>query len=316
LILLVLAAAVSMRLFDIKPAVAQSPILTVWESTLDPGLDPASIVWEEIPPLLVQLTAQNVTPPMGERGVPRVAVRAVHFGGMLYVNLRWTDVTADDKTDRVGVFADAVAVQFPAMAATSVPAICMGQADTAVNIWHWRADSQAGIAELPNRGYVDLYPELDELYYPAAAAGNVLATASPVQNLVAGGFGTLAPVDDQVIAGVGAHDERGWSVTMARAFAPPGANQPTFTVGARSDVAFAVWDGSNGDRDGQKSVSSFVRLEIAADGYPAPGLASVPERPWIDLVTILIALSAGIAFVLWISRTSAGGEDEQAAVGE
>jgi DMSO reductase family type II enzyme heme b subunit len=35
-----------------------------------------------------------------------------------------------------------------------------------------------------------------------------------------------------------------------------------FTPGQSLPVAFAVWDGAQGDRDGQKAVSVWQRLEI------------------------------------------------------
>jgi DMSO reductase family type II enzyme heme b subunit len=35
-----------------------------------------------------------------------------------------------------------------------------------------------------------------------------------------------------------------------------------FTPGQSLPVAFAVWDGAHGDRDGQKAVSVWQRLEI------------------------------------------------------
>jgi complex iron-sulfur molybdoenzyme family reductase subunit gamma len=304
LLLLALMVAVALRLLDVAPAVAQSQVVTAWNSALDPGLDPNSPVWEGLPPAQIQLTAQNVAPPMSDRGIGVVMVRAIHHGDVLYVNLQWRDATLDQTTDAVGVFADAVAVQFPSVAATSVPAICMGQADGAVNIWHWRADSQAGVSAIPESGYVDLYPQTDRLHSPAAAAGNVMASPLAVQNLVAGGFGTLAPLEQQVIQGAGEHDGMRWSVTMARPFSPPGTDQPAFAIGGEADVAVAVWDGSNQDRDGQKSVSSFVRMEIAANDYVPPG--PPPESPGNPWLIVFGTLGITIAFLLFISRAPKG----------
>jgi complex iron-sulfur molybdoenzyme family reductase subunit gamma len=269
-------------------------------------------VWDDVPATLIQLTAQNVTPPSSDRRTPWVSAAAVHYDDVLYVNLHWVDATADQATDAVGVFADAVAIQFPAVAATSVPAVCMGQADSAVNIWHWRADSQEGINAIPEDVFVDMYPEVDELHYPAAAASNIMVSESAVQNLVAGGFGTLTPVESQVIAGVGSHSESAWSVTMARPFAPPGELQPTFETGSTTDVAFAVWNGANGDRNGQKSVSEFVRMTIVENVYepagvgttnpPGGGAAAVG---WIVLLSVIVMIA-----VIGVSRGSNDDERE------
>jgi len=299
-LLVAVVAAAGIRLFDVKPAVAQSQTLTAWQSTVDPGFDPQNEIWDSVPSAYVQLTGQNVTPPMTTGGTPWVQIAALHFDDVLYVNLKWTDATADASTDSVGVFSDAVAVQFPAIAASSVPALCMGQADSAVNIWHWRADTQWGVALTPETGYVDAYPEVDELHYPANAAGNPMANASAVQNLVAGGFGTLSSFDDQVIAGEGAHDDTGWSVTMARSFAPPGELQPTFSAGEAMDVAFAVWNGSRDDRNGQKSVSVFTRLVIDDDTYEpvGPGSGATSSSATIVLMFMgIVVIAVVLGFV-------------------
>ncbi len=300
-----------MRVFDVKPAVAQSSILTAWRSDVDPGLDPESAVWDEVPATLVQLTAQNVTPPSSDRGTPWVMAAAVHYDDVLYVNLHWVDLTADQATDAVGVFSDAVAIQFPAVAATSVPAICMGQADSAVNIWHWRADSQEGISTIPVNGYVDMYPEVDDLHYPAAAASNIMVSAPAVQNLVAGGFGTLTPLESQVIAGVGSHSESAWSVTMARPFAAPGELQPTFETGSTADVAFAVWDGANSDRNGQKSVSAFVRMAIVENPYVPAGAGTTTSSGGVAVAVGWIVLLGVIVMIVGIGLSRRSNDDER-----
>ncbi|MCB1246227.1 MAG: hypothetical protein KDB69_03060 [Acidimicrobiia bacterium] len=288
---LVLVVAGCFRILDVTPASAQSLMLTSWNSATDPGLRPDSDVWAGTPGTPIQLTAQNVTPPMSSGGVATVIARSVHFEDTLYINLQWADPTADMTTGSVGTFADAVAVQFPSVAASSVPAICMGQAGSAVNIWQWRADAQAGVPVTPTSGYVDLYPFEDDLHYPARAAGNIQESTLAVQNLIAGGFGTLAPVGEQVIAGQGTHGPLGWSVTLARPFVSPGANQPAFATGDVVDVAFAVWDGTHKDRNGQKSVSTFVRLGIVGEGVtPTPGLPpSAPSVPWATALLIIVA---------------------------
>lgn len=314
-VILLVAALIgtAIHLLEVKPAVAQSPILTAWRSVDDPGLDPTSDVWDDIPPSLVQLAAQSVTPPMSQTRPRVLTVKALHHNGTLYVNLHWADSTADERTDAVGVFADAVAVQFPAVAEATVPAICMGQADEAVNIWHWRADSQAGISAIPRNGYVDLYPAVDELHYPAAAAANPMIAAAPVQNLVAGGFGTLSALDGQDIKGIGTHADTGWTVTMARSFGSPGELQPAFHTGGSMDVAFAVWNGASGDRNGQKSVSSFIRMALSENPYNAPVVPSDRSSVW-PTVGALLAAVVGVAIITTLSWTS-GRRHEEGAPG-
>jgi hypothetical protein len=166
----------------------------------------------------------------------------------------------------------------------------MGQADQSVNIWHWRADNEAGPAETPASGYVDQYPATDDLHYPARAAGNPYAQphGGTVQNLVAGGFGTLTPIDAQQVRGHGTHDGERWTVVFARDYPAPGPFQPTFVDGQVIDVAFAAWDGALAQRDGIKSVTSFVQLELTGNAPPTSSL--VPAA----VVAALAVLGGGV----------------------
>ena len=164
-------------------------MLTALAVDQDPGLNPDAAVWDRPQSVEVTLTAQQLTYPMGGGTVPTIEARALHYQDMLYVRLHWADAQPNDRTVAVEDFADAVALEFPAESAASVPSICMGQADAGVNIWYWRADGEAGPPDLPAEIYpntlVDFYPSTDDLYYPARAVGNPVATRSAVQNLVA-----------------------------------------------------------------------------------------------------------------------------------
>jgi complex iron-sulfur molybdoenzyme family reductase subunit gamma len=183
--------------------------------------------------------------------------------------VQWSDATQDDTTTRVDDFADAVALEFPAKAAASVPSVCMGQADSGVNIWHWRADSEATERD-PNVVYpnssVDQYVSKDDLWYPARAAGNPFARVDigPVQTLVAQAFGTLSAADAQDVQGRGRYADGTWAVVFKRQFAGGNDDQATFSDSGETDMAFAIWNGSEGERNGMKSVSPFVTLKISS----------------------------------------------------
>lgn len=268
---LALAVALVTQVFGFDLAYSQTLSVTVWAADDDPGIDPNWTGWNDVPTARVPLTAQQVTAPMGGGTTPLVSVQTVHYDDDLVVRIGWRDATEDTSTDKPETFADAVAIQFPATASSSVPAICMGQADASVNIWHWRADSQAGVASVPETdGYVDFYPDTSETYYPAAASGNPFASAAPVQNLLVGGFGTLTPALEQTVVGEGQYADGAWTVVLRRSFAAPGAEQPQFAVGQDIDVALAAWNGSRDERDGIKSVSQFVRFTITDSPVPAP----------------------------------------------
>lgn len=295
----VLLTALILRVTDVNPAVAQSQSIVAWRVDESPDLDPDAPIWDEIQRMSVPLTSQQVTVPAGGGTVPSVRVSAAHHDRILYLNVEWTDNTLNEASGAPEEFTDAAAIQIPAEHGSSVPAVCMGQADGAVNIWQWRADRQKGLDQLgKGADFVDVYPSTDELFFPAQSAGNALATpgADVVQNLVASGFGTLEPASVGVVAGQGRFSDSQWRVVFARPFPAPDEFQPTFEEGLEFDVAFAVWDGHRGDRDGQKSVSSFVRLKVSdttAGSFTAAG-SEGGSSGW------LILLSAGlVAFVAY-----------------
>lgn len=293
---LILAAVVAAGLWavGVNPAAAQTTTLTAWRVDADPGMDATTGVWEDVPGVEVSLNSQTTTFPMGgdffyELEPPTVTAKALHFDDTLYVAMRWRDGTVDLGSGAPEEFADAAAVQFPSTPESSVPAVCMGQADNSVNIWHWRADSQEGVAAVPDRGYVDRYASTDDLFYPARAAGNPFAAtdAGAVQNLVAGGFGTLTPTDQQTVSGLGVRDGGGWSTVFRRSYESPGEHQPTFATGQRIDIAFAAWNGALEHRNGIKSVTSFMRLDIADESPPAD-------------TTLLTAVGVGLLILIGI----------------
>ena len=278
-------------------AYSQSLLVTAWATAEDPGLDPTAALWDAVPVAGARLTAQQITPPTGG-STPVIYVKAVHVGDDLVVRLDWFDETEDDSTATPETFSDAVAIEFPSDARSTVPAICMGQADAGVNIWQWRADSQAGVPTVPvTPGYVDFYPDTSELFYPSAAAGNPYAAGRPVQNLIAGGFGTLTAADQQTVTGAGVYADGWWSVVFRRSFASPGPDQPVFEVGQSIDVAMAAWNGSLQERDGMKAVSQFIRLVIGDEPIPPAAAESLPSSTgWVAYLVM-----AGVVGVLMVS---------------
>jgi len=292
--------AAGLMVMDVNPAVPQTVALTALRSSRDPGLDPNSGAWDDAPQVEIPLTAQQVTYPFGGGTVAGVAVKALSHHRTLYLRVEWADDTYNAETNSVTKFADGVAVEFPATAKSSVPSVCMGQADGGVNVWQWRADRQQPATVWPKgvypNGYVDEYPLRGELAYPALDVGNPVArTHRAAQDLVAQGFGTLAPSSVQTVAAHGVYDESAshgtWSVVFRRPFAKPGSGQPGFAVRDKLDVAFAVWQGQEDERNGKKSVSQFGQLVLSSN--------SEPSSPWTGWWFVAIPVVALVLFGLW-----------------
>lgn len=298
--LLVLAVAAGLTLGDMRLASSQTVTLVAKRVDVAVPLDdPFAGVWDRAAPVEVPLSAQNIVPPKGG-GDRTLTARALHDGQRLYILVEWEDESEDLLLGRQQEFSDAVAVQFPVTPGETVPAFCMGDPSAPVNIWQWKAawqaDMEQGFVDVqdlyPNM-MVDFYPfEDEEVFYPARAVGNVFAQVdrtTAVDNLLAGSFGTLTQAPDQVVQGKGEWRDGRWRVLFARDLAVDG-EYTQFAQGESTNVAFAVWDGSRGERDGIKSVSQFLTLDISGEAAEAAGGVSAG--------LIVAVVLGGLALVL------------------
>tara|TARA_B100000315_G_scaffold236523_1_gene252375 strand:- start:9300 stop:10355 length:1056 start_codon:yes stop_codon:yes gene_type:complete len=96
---------------------------------------------------------------------------------------------------------------------------------------------------------------------------NILSTeslrASSVEDLNAEGFGTLTTQASQDVSGYGAHGNNSWSVVFVRSVSTKDSNDVQFSdFSGAIPVAFAVWEGSNGERNGMKGRSTWHWLKL------------------------------------------------------
>jgi complex iron-sulfur molybdoenzyme family reductase subunit gamma len=299
-VIAVFVAAGILQLANANPAQSQNAVLTAYAASADPGLDPSASEWKDAVHVQLPLNAQLGAYAAGGGSIPVVTARALHFNNTLYVRLEWEDSTKDDTTVKVENFSDAAAVEFPAKSAATVPSVCMGQAGSGVNIWQWRADSEAGVVD-PTQYYtgalVDQFVSDYPLFYTARSAGNPYANPEQgsAQTLMAQAFGTLTPAATQDVRGKGVYEDGRWSVVFARQFGGADADQASFGAGTRTDMAVAVWNGSEGDRNGQKSVSTFVTLAISGANVPTSAGTS-----WALVFTAIgvLVVAAGLGLAL------------------
>jgi len=215
-----------------------------------------------------------------------ITVRALHDGRSVAFLLKWEDGSHDETAIRPQDFRDAAAIQFAL--ASDPPFFAMGQTGQPVNIWMWKSERQADLQPVfqdlekiyPNIG-IDSYPNLlkspmeqptrnaltmqsDPRFVTAWGAGNIVADPtrhSAAEDLTAQGFGTLRahPLKDQAVEATGVYATGSYQVQFTRAFAGTGT-AIRLAPGDRVPVAFAVWNGSAGDRDGKKSVTIWQEL--------------------------------------------------------
>jgi len=320
--ILVALMAALMTLFKVPMASSQGTTLVAVQVAGDlPIEDLDSPAWQQATAVEVPLSAQTVTKPMNlETRVKSVTARALHDGSRLAVLIEWLDDTRNDQTIRVQDFRDSVALQFPLV--DGQPFFCMGMQGGNVDIWHWKADWQADIAAWQDMETV--YPDMDvdqypfasgELpapsdyqdvnYVPALASGNLFASPrlSPVEDIVAGGFGSLTAesVEGQSVQGYGEWADGKWRVIFSRDLTANDPDDASFTAGKVYSMAFAAWDGANGERNGEKSTSQWVSLQLQGSaGAPAASVqAERPAAPGFPVQTISYILY-GAALLLII----------------
>ncbi|MBI4567774.1 MAG: c-type cytochrome [Planctomycetes bacterium] len=210
-----------------------------------------------------------------------VTARALHDGKEIAVRLEWPDPTEDADNLKTEMFTDGAAVQLSAEAAP--PFFGMGEPGRPVNLWHWKAcweqDRIAGgprdVAVVYPAMHVDQYPNprgpggtgAPVGYLTGRDAQNPVSAAShpsAVEDLNARQFGTLTtqPVKAQNVRGVGAFQGGKWRVLFRRALSGADPGDVSLAAGSEANVAFAVWDGGAGDRDGRKCYTVWHALKI------------------------------------------------------
>lgn len=218
-----------------------------------------------------------------------VEVRAAHNEREISIRLEWADSTPNRKILSSRDFGDAAAVQF-SLREADPPLFVMGSSDNIVNIWYWNAAAgrkAPGIeAKYPGMA-VDDYPFAGRVYprkkmghakiasaratrgpfISAWAVGN--PTSSPrlarsVMDLNAAGFGTLQPQGpkDQNLKSSARWWRGKWRVVFTRTLDSASKKDVRLLPGMIHPIAFAVWDGSRRDRNGQKSVTTWYKIRI------------------------------------------------------
>jgi hypothetical protein len=314
-LVLAVGLAAAMSLSGTRMAASEGTVLTAMVTDARvPLTDPWSPFWNRVPKVSVPLSAQQITPPMGGHRWTLDA-RAVQDGKDLYLELEWADPTPNWSVAAPQLFSDAVAVEFPAAAAVTVPALCMGDPNATVNIWQWKAawqsdvehGFQGGVKHRYPRADVDWYPfHGNPLFYPGRYVNNpfsVTNRASPVDNLISGGFGTLTADPDTRVQGWGAWRDGRWRVVFARPLSVGDEGNVELGPNDWTDVAFAVWDGSAMERDGMKSVANFVALDVS----PRPLSTGAHFPYWPAPFFVFLGLWAAFAWMV-VARVPRGRE--------
>jgi mono/diheme cytochrome c family protein len=249
--------------------------------------EPDAGYWDSIPPTYLALT------PLWWRDdrIEGILVRAVHNGKKVALHVSWVDPSKDDQLVDQTAFADAVAIQLSP--GKNPPFFAMGTRGEQVNIWqwkaHWEADLENGYRDVegvyPNAA-VDRYDSLQNPpdgrhfapgdyktdqhrpeFLTGRGVGNPLSDpgkSTSVEALTAQGFGTVATRVERgpIVRGKAVWDRGTWKALFARDLGSSPEGDLSFVPGEEMSIAFAVWDGRAGDRNGQKLVSIWHRIRL------------------------------------------------------
>ncbi|OLB26219.1 MAG: hypothetical protein AUH95_01135 [Nitrospirae bacterium 13_2_20CM_2_63_8] len=130
-----------------------------------------------------------------------------------------------------------------------------------MNIWHWKADWQTDI---------DRRKAKEEERKAGGDEGQIRRfeviprRASSVEDLLGGGFSTLTSKRGQgTVQGNAVWEQGRWRVVFKRSMETRDPdNDAAFGPGRMQTVAFAVWNGENKERNGQKAIAPWLQLII------------------------------------------------------
>ena len=232
-------------------------------------LDPYHELWDKIPEKAVHLLPLNAR----KSHISHIKIRSAINDNAVAFRLEWADPTPDRSSSRHQDFKDAIAMEFALgdvllhKHGHNEPFFGMGQRGKVVNIWQWRADWQTEIETKEKLEYATKGMDLDAMIFGGEVnpvdALNPFRDV-PVEEMNAEGFGTLTPQPrtKQNILGKGTWKDGRWSVVFYRTLDSLNKWDKKFSNDQPILVAFAIWDGSQQDRNGRKVVSMWQKLHL------------------------------------------------------
>ena len=201
-----------------------------------------------------------------------ITVRALYDDTAVAILLEWDDRTrslpGDPGAETVagpGLSQDAVAVQLPAVIPEGMrkPYFGMGDAAHPVNIWHWQSGPADGVES--------------------------------VRLFDARGFGDLQerPAGESGLRASGVYDAGTWRVVMLRPLSTGAGSDIQFSEGRFTPIAFAAWDGSNGEAGSKHTMTTWYWLLLK----PPTG-----SRPYLAALAVMILIAGA---QVWWARGAA-----------
>ncbi len=213
----------------VKRIAATSPALLDVDHTAWSGLGAIGIDLTPAPVALAASVSGQMALSQNHGKVRRVEARLAHNGETLSVRLSWQDPERDDRIEDLDRFADGAAVMFPLL--EDANPLTMGDDRQPVNAWLWKADQEQPF------------------------------------DVIARGYSTSQrrPASSSQLAARALYRDREWHLVFQRPLEPAAGEFARFAPGQTTKIAFAIWEGSNAERAGQKAISgAFAEVELEA----------------------------------------------------
>jgi len=224
-------------------------------------LDPNAPFWDSTGgpfKTTLELGPQMITnPKWPDPSIKEVTLSAVRNKSELAILLEWADNASDNSFGYSERFTDQAAVMFPLKPQEEAPVITMGNEGRTVNIWQWKAAWQNDLEP----GKRNQFPDgRDSAASSVGASARLISRFSPVEDLNAEGFSTLTIQEEQNVQGKGVWRDNHWRVVFRRSLRDSDAADAQFN--GSTQVAIAVWNGANNERNGQKGIAGWILLRF------------------------------------------------------
>jgi hypothetical protein len=233
----------------------------VIEVTDELALNPNSALWRSSggpKKITLELGPQMFTnPKWPDPSIKKVIFSAVRNKSELAIILEWTDNAKDNSYGFSERFTDQAAVMFPLEPQEEAPMITMGNEGNTVNIWQWKAAWQKDLEPEKNNQF---RKRRDSSPSSSGMSSQNMDRESPVEDLNAEGFSTLTIQEEQNVHGKGVWKDNRWRVIFRRSLSNSDSADAQF--GGSTQMAIAVWNGANKERNGQKGLVGWGLLRF------------------------------------------------------
>jgi DMSO reductase family type II enzyme heme b subunit len=236
-------------------------------------LDPQSELWERTKEAEIAMSGQQIYQP-GGGSTRAVRISALENGQDIAIRMSWDDPSKNDTLGDVPT--DAAAIQLP-IDPTHLPYQCMGQSTSKVNIWQWKAAWEREAREMLGSSPLAVVNQAVRNY---TSNGICKAVETP----------GIAPEVQSF------HDGRQWFLVYKRSLNIGDAGTAPLDPTLPTSIAFAVWNGAQGEVRGMKAVSTWNTLAFE----------SVTKDNTGDLITLGVVILASIGVMIFAMRRFAG----------